>query len=231
MPYDVYYDAKPYIPWRLRMAFRRALANRIRRDSQDRWPILESACRQPEGWPGWPGGKQFAFVITHDVESGDGVAKCDALMALERELGFVSSFNFIPEGPYKTPESVRQRIVAAGCEVGVHDLYHDGKLYRAFDRFQRHAATINKYLHAWGATGFRSGFMHHNLDWIHELNVSYDLSTFDTDPFEPQPDGVGTIFPFWVSAPATAGSNSQVSGISPQVFRRVSSISFMAEDT
>jgi hypothetical protein len=28
--------------------------------------------------------------------------------------------------------------------------------------------------------------------------VLYDASTFDTDPFEPQPDGVGTIFPFWV---------------------------------
>jgi hypothetical protein len=40
--------------------------------------------------------------------------------------------------------------------------------------------------------------MHHNLDWIHELNVEYDASTFDTDPFEPQPDGVGTIFPFLV---------------------------------
>jgi hypothetical protein len=25
-----------------------------------------------------------------------------------------------------------------------------------------------------------------------------DASTFDTDPFEPQPEGMGTIFPFWV---------------------------------
>jgi len=25
--------------------------------------------------------------------------------------------------------------------------------------------------------------MHHNLEWIGELNVKYDLSTFDTDPF------------------------------------------------
>ena len=40
--------------------------------------------------------------------------------------------------------------------------------------------------------------MHRNLDWIHDLNVEYDQSTFDTDPFEPQPDGVSTIFPFWV---------------------------------
>jgi hypothetical protein len=43
--------------------------------------------------------------------------------------------------------------------------------------------------------------MHHNLDWIHQLNIKYDASTFDTDPFEPQPDGVHTIFPFWVPRP------------------------------
>jgi hypothetical protein len=39
--------------------------------------------------------------------------------------------------------------------------------------------------------------MHHNLEWIANLDISYDCSTFDTDPFEPQPDGVNTIFPFW----------------------------------
>ena len=46
--------------------------------------------------------------------------------------------------------------------------------------------------------GFRAPAMHHNLDWIGALDIEYDLSTFDTDPFEPQSDGVGTIFPFWV---------------------------------
>ena len=40
--------------------------------------------------------------------------------------------------------------------------------------------------------------MFHNLEWLKELNVLYDASTFDTDPFEPQPDGANTIFPFWV---------------------------------
>jgi hypothetical protein len=38
--------------------------------------------------------------------------------------------------------------------------------------------------------------VHHNLEWIGELDIEYDLSTFDSDPVEPQPDGVGTIFPF-----------------------------------
>jgi hypothetical protein len=40
--------------------------------------------------------------------------------------------------------------------------------------------------------------MHHNLDWLASFDIDYSISTFDTDPFEPQPDAVRTIFPFWV---------------------------------
>ena len=54
--------------------------------------------------------------------------------------------------------------------------------------------------------------MLHNLDWLHELEIEYDLSTFDTDPFEPQPEGQHTIFPFWVPRPPVAEAlNSQLS--------------------
>ncbi len=41
--------------------------------------------------------------------------------------------------------------------------------------------------------------MQHNLSWMHQIGTEYDASTFDTDPFEPQPDAAGTIFPFWVA--------------------------------
>ena len=47
--------------------------------------------------------------------------------------------------------------------------------------------------------------MQHRLGWLHALGVEYDASTFDTDPFEPEPDGVGTIFPFWVPGPDGGG--------------------------
>src|SRR5690606_40285940 len=63
----------------------------------------------------------------------------------------------------------------------------------------------------WDAAGFRSGFMLRNLDWIHALEIEYDASTFDTDPFEPQPDGVATIFPFWVT-PASEHASAWVNG-------------------
>jgi glycosyltransferase involved in cell wall biosynthesis len=165
------------------------------------WPIKESAGRRPAGWPGWPGGKKFAFVLTHDVEGPEGLAKCRQLMQLERELGFRSSFNFVPAGDYTLSHGLREELAGNGFEVGVHDLRHDGRLYWTRRDFSENAKRINLYLKAWGAKGFRSGFMLRNLDWLHELDIQYDASTFDTDPFEPQPDGVGTIFPFWVPRP------------------------------
>jgi len=201
MKTHLYYDLKPYLPWRLRMALRRILARRELQAGKDVWPINEAAGQPPDGWSGWPDGKQFAFVLTHDIEGSDGLAKCRQLMQLEMDLGFRSSFNFIPEGGYMVPRELRDELTRNGFEVGVHDLHHDGKLYRSHQDFSKSAVRINQYLKEWGASGFRGGFMFHNLDWAHELNIDYDTSTFDTDPFEPQPDSVNTIFPFWVTRP------------------------------
>ena len=50
--------------------------------------------------------------------------------------------------------------------------------------------------------------MYHNLDWMHSMEIEYDASTFDTDPFEPQPDGLHTVFPIWI--PRQAGSDGYV---------------------
>lgn len=97
---------------------------------------------------------------------------------------------FLPE--------LRNDLENRGFEVGVHGLKHDGKLYTSGKIFKERAHRINHYLKKWNAVGFRSPAMHHNLEWIHDLHIDYDASTFDTDPFEPQNDGVGTIFPFWV---------------------------------
>ena len=86
----------------------------------------------------------------------------------------------------------------SGCEIGLHGLYHDGKLFKSKKIFDERVKKINYYLKSWNAVGFRAPSMHHNLDWIADLNIKYDMSTFDTDPFEPQSDGVETIFPFCV---------------------------------
>jgi hypothetical protein len=182
------------------MAIRRWFAFRKRLLVRESWPILPGSEHPPEGWRGWPKGKQFSLILTHDVESNVGLEHCRSLMRLETQLGFRSSFNFVPEGGYPVPRELREELQANGFEVGVQDLKHDGKLFRDRESFRKGARQINRYLKEWGAVGFRAGFMFHNLDWVHDLEIEYDSCTFDTDPFEPQPDGVGTIFPFWVPA-------------------------------
>jgi hypothetical protein len=132
---------------------------------------------------------------------------------MEASLGFCSSYNFVPEGVYRVSDELRSELRRNGFEVGVHDLHHDGKLYRNYKNFLKQAERINHYLREWEAVGFRSSFMLHNLEWAHNLNILYEASTFDTDPFEPQPEGVGTIFPFWIarsglSAPVNAAGAS-----------------------
>ncbi len=195
----IFYMIRPGLPARCRLFMRRFVARRRLESVSRKWPVLPGSEKKPAQWEGWPGGKQFAFVLTHDVECVRGCQRLEALVQLETELGLRSSFNFVPER-YHVEESVRKGLQSRGFEVGVHGLKHDGKLYSSRKEFLRRATKINQYAREWGAVGFRSPSMHHNLDWLLDLDFQYDASTFDTDPFEPQPDGIGTIFPVWVPA-------------------------------
>ena len=194
---SLYYLLKPMMPRRLQIALRRGRAVYLRRKHRAVWPIDERAAKAPEGWPGWPDGKRFALVLTHDADTAAGHDRCIELMKLEKSLGFRSSFNLVPRR-YGVAPRVRSILVDNGFEVGVHGLYHDGRYFESIEEFSERAILINHYLREWCAVGYRSPSMLHNLDWIRELNIEYDSSTFDTDPFEPQPDGVCTIYPFTV---------------------------------
>jgi hypothetical protein len=194
-----YYTFKPFLPRWLQLFLRKIQAKRLLKNHKNVWPILPGSEEKPKNWTGWPEGKEFALVLTHDVEWRNGHDKCKQLLEIEKKLGFKSAFYLVPER-YKVDKELRDYIVSEGFEVGVHGLKHDGKLFQSKKIFSERAVKINQYLKDWNSVGFRAPAMHHNLDWIGELNIEYDLSTFDTDPFEPQPDGIGTIFPFWVEA-------------------------------
>src|SRR6059058_3594736 len=94
----IYYQLKPFIPRALRSAVRRRIALRLEARVQDVWPIMPGSEQTPPGWLGWPDGKKFALVLTHDVEGPVGLRRCRRLAKLESELGVRSCFNFIPLG-------------------------------------------------------------------------------------------------------------------------------------
>lgn len=194
----LFYYLKPFIPRALQIAVRKQIALRKRRLYSHIWPIDPDSGKLPDGWSGWSEKKRFAMVLTHDVDTEKGEEKCMELAKLEKAMGFRSSFNFVPECRYNVSSDLRHYLVENGFEVAVHGLNHDGKLFWSRKIFNERAVRINHYLKEWKSVGFHSPSMHRNLEWTHDLNIEYDQSTFDTDPFEPQPEGVSTIFPFWV---------------------------------
>ncbi len=174
---STFYTMKPIIPRRLQIFIRRAMALRKQSLITDIWPIDEKAAKPPTNWQGWPGGSKFALVLTHDVDTKRGHDRCRLLADMEERLGFRSCFNFVPER-YEVSPNLRSELRSRGFEVGVHGLLHDGKLYQSREIFSQRAAKINNYLKEWKAVGFRSPSMHHNFEWIGDLEIEYDSSSF-----------------------------------------------------
>jgi hypothetical protein len=191
-----YYSIRPLIPRKLQIMVRRAIAAAKRRAAESVWPIDWSAGETPPNWCGWPDNKRFALVLNHDVDTLRGHDRCPGLSLIEKNLGFRSTFFFVPEG-YRVSRELRRQLQADGFGIGVHGLIHDGKMFASRKIFEERAKRVNSYLKDWGVTGFSSPSMHRKLEWIGDLDIEYDISTFDTDPFEPQPQGIGRIFPFW----------------------------------
>lgn len=194
---DLFYLLKPLIPRRAQIGMRRLRARLIKSRTAATWPVDPVAARMPEGWPGWPGGKRFAVALLHDVDTAKGRDRCLELLDLERRLGFVSCFNFVPKG-YPLTEATRRTIADAGFGIGVHGLTHEGRSFRDYRTFSHLVPEINAVLKEWGAAGYTSPAMLGNLRWAADLDITYGCSSFDTDPFEPRPYGVRTVFPFVV---------------------------------
>ncbi len=207
----LYYALKPALPRRFTQVLRRFYGGATRDAFPLGWPVEERYVRflwevmrqvliltGSTGLPYrrfWPDEHRFSFVLTHDVERSDGQAYVRAVADLDESLGFRSSFNFVPEG-YPLDHDLLQELRTRGFEIGVHGLRHDGKLFRSHAGFTNRATRINHHLHELGAVGFRAPLMHRQPEWMQALEIEYDLSFFDTDPFEPMSGGTMTIWPF-----------------------------------
>ena len=211
----LFYSLRPLIPRWLQIRIRRGIAAYKRRGAANIWPIDERAGDTPPGWVGWPEGKRFALLLNHDVDTMKGHDQCELLADLEKSLGFRSAFFFVPED-YRVSPALRLRLREDGFEVGVHGLVHDGKMFSNRKIFEKRAQRVNVYLKEWEACGLSSPSMYRNLEWMLDLDIAYGVSTFDTDIFEPQPEGIQRIFPFWYHGRTERGGYVEIPYTLPQ---------------
>jgi peptidoglycan/xylan/chitin deacetylase (PgdA/CDA1 family) len=143
----------------------------------------------------WPDAHKYAFVLTHDIETAAGQSFARQVADLDAAFGFRSSFNFVPER-YRLDRNLIEELRARGFEIGVHGLRHDGKDFSSLRQFTNRATLMNRYVGEFGAVGFRAPLTHRNPEWMQALEIEYDGSFFDSDPYEPIAGGTMCIWPF-----------------------------------
>jgi len=210
----LYYWTRPILPVSIRSSLQRIRLRGGLNKAFPRWPVDRSvdqlfekmmiaAIRANGGRPipfiwFWPDGKQAAFILTHDVEDGPGKAFCSSLMDIDDEYGFKASFQIVPEERYSVEPEYLSKIRKRNFEICVHDLNHDGNLYREYPEFKRRARLINNYCREFGAQGFRSGVLYRNLRWYGEYEFSFDMSVPNVGHLDPQGGGCCTVMPYFI---------------------------------
>lgn len=210
---SIYYLLKPYLPRLMIIRMRQKYNFFLNGRAAIEWPIasdyvkfqweilrqvlLLSEKEEIAFRHFWPERKTYAFVLTHDIETAAGQRLASGLADMEETLGFRSMFNFVPD-VYPLDWGLICDLRKRGFEIGVHGLKHDSKMFDTYDRFAQRSVRINQYLHEFQAHGFRAPLMIRNPDWMQLLDIEYDLSFFDTDPYEPMPGGVMSIWPFTI---------------------------------
>jgi len=208
----LFYRVKRFIPRGAQLSARRLLTRWQGRPQFPAWPLdtsvsrllrLYAACLLREHgrdelsfrWF-WPEGYRAALILTHDVESRDGIAKALELADLEEELGFRSSFNF--GGWYDVDPGVLRELRDRGFEVGLHGLAHDRSLFASRESFEQQLPGLRALADSLGAVGFRSPATHRVFPWLAELPIAYDTTIPNSDPYEPLPGGCCSVWPFFV---------------------------------
>lgn len=146
----------------------------------------------------WPEGASSCAIMTHDVETEPGRDFCPTLMDIDDSYGIKASFQVIPEQRYHVSRDYLRSIRERGFEVVIHDLNHDGHLYRNREQFFERAAKINSYGKEYGAEGFRAAVLYRKQLWYEALNFSYDMSVPNVAHLDPQRGGCCTVMPYFI---------------------------------
>jgi hypothetical protein len=209
-----YYRVKRLIPQGLRHRLNSAAIRARTRLEFPRWPC-ESALvefwrdwvRQSlklhgveDGWHigFWPNGAKCCIVLTHDVESAKGFDRMEAVAEIEEQHGFRSAWN-LPLAQYPIDWQRVGRLRARGFEFGAHGLCHDGRLFRSHRDFAELAPVLERLAAEHNLRGFRAPSTLRDPRAIASMDFDFDSSFADTDPYEPQPGGTCSLFPFHIS--------------------------------
>jgi peptidoglycan/xylan/chitin deacetylase (PgdA/CDA1 family) len=211
---QAYYRIKNLIPAALRHRLNSAAIRMRGRRDFPHWPFetaltdywrlwIQLSLRSlnaTDGWHigFWPDGMKCCIVLTHDVEGPLGMSRMERMADLEERYNFRSAWN-LPLSQYEIDWKLIDRLRQRGFEFGAHGLSHDGRLFRSESDFSELAPILQELAHSHGLNGFRAPSTLRRAEWIGKLSFDFDCSFSDSDPYEPQPGGTCSLFPFFLA--------------------------------
>jgi len=207
-----YYRARAVIPYRVQMGLRRRYRAIQERVAFPAWPtetslhrlealllrLVEDVAGEPLPWLSpWPEPYEWSLVLTHDVERRSGYESIDRVREVEAAYDLRSAWYLVPERDYVVGEDVLARLRAAGCEIGLHGLRHDGRDMSP-GQFNQRLTAMRAYAERWDVEGFRSPSTHRNQALIPQLGVRHDSSWSDVAIYEPEPGGTCSWLPYFI---------------------------------
>jgi peptidoglycan/xylan/chitin deacetylase (PgdA/CDA1 family) len=207
----LYYRVKRLLPREFWLGLRRVFMRWVRLPAFPAWPLesgvdrllrFYALCRMHAAdveearfrWF-WPERYRAALILTHDVESAEGLRLALDLADLEQERGVRSSFNVVG-ADYAIDEGIVDELRRRGFEIGLHGLHHDRSLFSSREEFERQLPSLAAVGERLGVDGFRSPSTYRVIDWLPELPVDYDCTVPHSDPYEPLPGGCCSLWPF-----------------------------------
>ena len=211
---DAYYFLRPLLPVAVRRHLQRIRLGSWQSIAFPGWPVdfsVDALMRHTVGallraggtrrlpfiWF-WPEGASSCAVMTHDVEGPAGQAFCSELMDVDESFGIKAAFQVVPEERGTTWTELVNHFQERGFEVNLHDLNHDGYLFRDKSQFLQRAQLINLYARELGCRGFRSGAMYREQRWFDAFEFAYDMSVPNAAHLEPQRGGCCTVMPYFI---------------------------------
>ena len=206
-----FYRVRRAIPRRVQLSLRRALIRYRGVPDFPDWPYDESvrdllaALAATLAAPGqeirfrwfWPDRARAAIALTHDVESAAGLRNALRIADMEEARGLRSSFNVVKSW-YEIDHGILRELAARGFEIGVHGVWHDRSLFSTRAEFESQQELLREAAAAFGAVGFRSPATYRVPDWLAELPFEYDCTVPLSDPYEPQPGGCCSPWPYFI---------------------------------
>jgi peptidoglycan/xylan/chitin deacetylase (PgdA/CDA1 family) len=150
-------------------------------------------------------GKRYACLVTHDVDTREGLQRARHIKKLEEKYDIPSAW-YIPSKGYKLNLETIKGLASYG-EVGAHGTRHDGKLVRLPEqklvrRLREARQTLEKIINC-SVKGFRAPLLQHSprvFRGLKEANYDYDTSIPTWEPKHPRTmrsHGLGTTYPMF----------------------------------